>query len=217
MHSSDWLPTLTHLAGISIPKRASLDGKNMWEALSKQTLSPRHEVVHNIDPIYPYTSYLLAFWKYVNGTINPMYDTWMGELPTGENPQADRYPEEVYASAAWRAVSKHRPQIATSLEVLREQSKIVCDKPRGNMSSEFICDPLKSPCLFFILTDPCEQTNLASTLPNMLRIVERSLAIAKLKVVEPQNKPHDARADPALNGYQWTYWLDLIDENSNIV
>lgn len=186
----------------------------MWEALSKQKLSPRREVVHNINPIYPYTSYLLGSWKYVNGTVNPDYDTWLGDVPVTVNPKLDQYTNEVVSTDAWKALSKYGTNNINQnqISILRKQSEIKCDVFLLNTTST--CKPKEAPCLFHITTDPCERINLANELPNVVSIVEKYLNEAKKLVVPINNKPLDPRADPALNYYQWTYWLDLIDERS---
>lgn len=209
MHSSDWLPTLIHLAGVE--PQTALDGFNMWNVLSKWQASPRNEVVHNIDPIYPYTSYLLGIWKYVNGTVNPNVDTWLGDIKT-DNPSSDMYPDEVYSSPTWKAVSKYRASQLSQGEMLslRQKTNIACPNIYTN-SSSFACEPLRSPCLFNIQADPCEQVNLAESYPSVVKVMEQNLSKARRKVVAPLNKPLDPRSDPGLNNYQWTYWLDLLE------
>lgn len=183
----------------------------MWQVLSNRRAGPRFEVVHNINPIYPYTSYLLGPWKYINGTVNPVYDTWLGEIPTNENPQADQYPKEVTASPAWSAVAKFSSRELNKRDILalREDTKIYCGNTNQN-STSFKCDPLKAPCLFNIQADPCETRNLR--LPRTMEVVEQYLERAKKRVVDPINQPLDPRSDPALNNFQWTYWLDLLEE-----
>lgn len=211
MHSSDWLPTIAHLTGIKIPASASLDGMNMWDMLSKQRPSPRVEIVHNINPIYPYTSYLLGNWKYVNGTVNPQFDTWLGDIPTADNPNAHEYTRDLFGSPAWKSVSKYRTKMLTRTDTLklRERTKVIC---RESYSLADACDPMKAPCLFDLYSDPCETRNLANKLPKVLEVVELYLERAKWKIVPPNNKPLDPCSNPALNNGLWTYWLDLLEE-----
>lgn len=188
-----------------------MDGVDMWQALSNRKVGSRFEVVHNINPIYPYTSYLLGPWKYVKGTVNPVYDTWLGDIPTNENPKADQYPKEVMASPAWSAVAKFSRRGLNEKEILmlREDTKIFCGNTDHNVTA-FKCDPLEAPCLFNIQDDPCEMRNLH--LPRVVEVVEQYLEIAKKRAVDPINQPLDPRSDPALNNFQWTYWLDLLEE-----
>jgi hypothetical protein len=48
---SDWVPTLYYLAGgDSSLLYPNIDGKNVWETISRGDKSPRDEVLHAIDP-----------------------------------------------------------------------------------------------------------------------------------------------------------------------
>ena len=50
MHVSDWHPTAAALAGAPLPAGA-VDGYNVWGALAGNLSSPRHSLLHGIDPI----------------------------------------------------------------------------------------------------------------------------------------------------------------------
>jgi len=52
MHITDWLPTLLTAAGGNPSNLTSIDGMDLWNALSDDTESPRTSVLHNIDDIY---------------------------------------------------------------------------------------------------------------------------------------------------------------------
>lgn len=218
MHSSDWLPTLAQVAGFKIPRNANLDGKNMWEVLSENKPGRRHEVVHNVDPITPYTSFMLKNYKYINGSINPAQDIWLGDIPNDENPNADTYIDEVRSSLAWRSVIKYSKGRLGSKDIkkLRERAQVSC-KNNQVTDPRYFCEARKAPCLFDIREDPCERLNLANDKPNLVRALEDYLIEIKRDVVYPQNKPLDPRSDPALplNQNQWTFWLDLLDDQAN--
>ena len=47
LHLVDWTPTFLKLAGGEVPE--DIDGVDIWEALDKNSPSPRHRIIHNID------------------------------------------------------------------------------------------------------------------------------------------------------------------------
>lgn len=209
IHMSDWLPTFSGLAGFRIPIIRNVDGIDMWRALSEELPSRRVDVVHNVDPIVPYSSYLHGQWKYVNGTVNPQLDTWMGNIAENENPDASNYLRIVRNTTTWSILSRRRERTITESEMaaLRRSATVQC-KAISDAAGLTPCDPLKAPCLFNIREDPCEQDNLADTYPLIRVLLQQKLQIAKLKVKYPLNVPPDPKCDPALNCYQWTYWSE---------
>lgn len=66
IHISDWLPTLLTAAG-GDPSNLSIDGMDMWNALSEDTESPRKMVLHNIDDIFGLSGITYGDWKFVQG------------------------------------------------------------------------------------------------------------------------------------------------------
>lgn len=66
IHITDWLPTLITAAG-GDPSNLTIDGMDMWNALSNNTESPRTSVLHNIDDIYGVSAITVGDWKYIQG------------------------------------------------------------------------------------------------------------------------------------------------------
>jgi arylsulfatase B len=50
IHVADMYPTLAKLAGASIAKCKPLDGLDIWDTISEGKLSPRTEIVYNVEP-----------------------------------------------------------------------------------------------------------------------------------------------------------------------
>jgi arylsulfatase A-like enzyme len=50
MHVVDMYPTLARLAGASLGKTKPLDGVDVWSTISNGALSPRQEIVYNVEP-----------------------------------------------------------------------------------------------------------------------------------------------------------------------
>lgn len=67
MHITDWLPTLITAAGGNISNLTSIDGMNLWNALSEDTESPRANILHNIDDIYGVSAITVGDWKLIQG------------------------------------------------------------------------------------------------------------------------------------------------------
>lgn len=63
MHVTDWLPTLYSAAGGDIHNLRNVDGLDMWGALANATVSPRLEILHNIDPMTDAAAYRFQNWK----------------------------------------------------------------------------------------------------------------------------------------------------------
>ncbi|CAG7834255.1 unnamed protein product [Allacma fusca] len=194
MHIQDWLPTILGAVGTTIPDKLSgkLDGVNLWTTLNDPDIpSPRTEFLHNIDDSYGNEAVRHNEWKLMHGTTyGGKWDNWYGpsgfepesqsgvkinSLPTIEN---STIYDQILSSYSAEAVKSLQigtitlPNVSTMMKLLNE-SRIVCEAPRPKENS---CE-LKSGqyCLFNIIKDPCEYTNLASNLPQV---------VDQLKVIE---------------------------------
>lgn len=67
IHITDWLPTLLTAAGGNPSDLTSIDGMDLWSALSEDTESPRTSVLHNIDDIYGVSAITVGDWKLIQG------------------------------------------------------------------------------------------------------------------------------------------------------
>lgn len=136
----------------------TLDGKNVWQALSEDTKSDRTEVLHNIDDIYGSASLTVGEWKIHKGTnYNGAWDSWYG--PAGIRTATSYNVNAVIQSPAGQALNRmNLLPSATNIRKIRIEATVNCTK---NQTSESICRPLEKPCLFNVDEDPCEQNNLA--------------------------------------------------------
>lgn len=66
LHIADWLPTLVTAAG-GDPSNLTVDGVDLWRALSEDTESPRTTVLHNIDDIFGVSAITVGDWKLIQG------------------------------------------------------------------------------------------------------------------------------------------------------
>lgn len=137
---------------------STLDGINLWPALSDDTQSDRNEILHNIDDIYGSASLTMGEWKVHKGTnYNGAWDKWYG--PAGIRTPSAYNANAVTQSAAGQAISQLNLLPSTqNMRKIRLQATVDC---LNDQTKEIICQPLEKPCLFNINVDPCEKNNLA--------------------------------------------------------
>lgn len=116
MHISDWLPTLLHAAGGDASLLTNIDGINMWDALSDNTLSKRTEILHNIDDIWGSASIMVDKWKVVAGTnYQGQWDGWYG--PEGDR-NVSSYPIDDLLTCTTARALKSIQMLPTDIKIL---------------------------------------------------------------------------------------------------
>ncbi|GAB1863453.1 Arylsulfatase B [Camponotus japonicus] len=206
IHITDWLPTLITAAGGNASNLTSIDGVNLWNALSEDTESPRTNILHNIDDIYGVSAITVGDWKFIQGsTYNGVWDGWYG--PSGREWIYDA--DGVISSTAGRAIASVGLSVTTEIiSSLRENAMIKCP-PRND--SLPICKPLEEPCLFNIYQDPCEDNNLVKQFPTIVRKLQEELKKFNNTAILPGNLPWDSKADPSLWDHTWNNFGDYIN------
>ncbi|XP_055304417.1 arylsulfatase B-like isoform X3 [Sitodiplosis mosellana] len=230
IHISDWLPTFAKIAGVDID--GPIDGKNVWNALSYNLPSPRREILAHHDTEVPYMAYISDNFKLVTGsTYEGLYDRWLSEpiRRSEENSTFEEsYSESILASDVGQVLLKYsttkqnqfRNWVGTNFGTIsddeiveiRQKAKVTCNgyTPPNN-NSVWACNPIESPCLFDIFSDPCETTNLASKFPDLVKKFQSKLDYYGQIARPTRNKPGDPRSDPANFGGIWTWWYDEMN------
>uniref|UniRef100_A0A182Q886 Sulfatase N-terminal domain-containing protein n=1 Tax=Anopheles farauti TaxID=69004 RepID=A0A182Q886_9DIPT len=206
IHVSDWLPTLSAAAGIdSVPSGSAIDGQNQWNTLLTEAANGRSVVMHNADEKFVYSSYMKHGWKYVNGTcFGGVYDGWLGDLLHSDQlTEGDYYSQLTSAETIGATMNLSETQVLP----IRQAATIACPKDVPEVS----CEPLKRPCLFNIIEDPCERQNLADQYPDVLNDLQADVALYRRNSVRPRNQPPDGLSDPSLYNNTWTWWQDELD------
>jgi len=98
--------------------------------------------------------------------------------------------------------------ILSSYRKLWKQANIQCGSNKYNFTNEILCKPLKAPCLFNVVDDPCELFNLADMFPNILDTLLRVLDGFNKTAVPPANLPLDPHGDPRFWSNTWTNFGD---------
>lgn len=212
-HITDWLPTFANLAGVTV-ESTSVDGKDIWPALSYTLNSPRENVLCHLDYVYGIKSYIRGDYKYVNGTTDDgIYDRWMDNIDENETHQSfAKYGESILNSTVGQALARYSLSELNPLAIdrRRQGSVITCNDVLMPIESQFQCRPLESPCLFNIIDDPCERKNIALLRPVMLRSMEMEINKYERTAKAVRNKPSDERANPANFDNTWTWWFDEL-------
>ncbi|XP_026881895.2 arylsulfatase I [Electrophorus electricus] len=188
LHITDWYPTLVRLAGGDVSQEQGLDGYDIWPVLSEDRVSPRMEILHNIDPLHPRG---LGSWLAGQG----LWDTavqaairvgdW--KLLTGKPGHGDWVPPQVLSDfpSGWWTLERETGK--------RQQSL----------------------WLYNITADPCERTDLSTKRPDVVwKLLER-LAQYNRTAVPVHYPPDDPRANPEVNGGAWVPWVDDEEQESN--
>ncbi|XP_070505136.1 arylsulfatase B [Chironomus tepperi] len=208
MQVADWLPTLYRAAGGDLSTiTTKLDGIDLWDELSQQTSadSKRKEILHNIDNIWGSSAVMVNDWKLVVGTnYNGQWDGWYG--PPGNRDPLDYNFKELLTCKAGRAIDRMgmMPKPNDILK-LRSEATISCSDDPPNE-----CNPLKTPCLYNVLKDPCEKNNLFDTYPNIAKALFVRLEDFNSSTLPPGNLPIDERGNPKNFNYVWTNFGDYI-------
>ncbi|XP_053729698.1 arylsulfatase B isoform X1 [Synchiropus splendidus] len=183
IHVSDWLPTLVHLAGGNLTFSKSLDGFNVWNAISKGFASPRLELLHNIDPLY------------------------VDLAPCG----ASQSPAPRVSSITWSNssfnVSVHAAIRSSNWKLLTGNPG--CGRwfprPDDNSTHPGEPEPLKPVMLFDVETDPEERNEVSQRFPAVVEYLLTRLHHYQ-RSAKPINFPdEDPRCDPGPTG-AWGPW-----------
>ncbi|XP_077989344.1 arylsulfatase B-like [Glandiceps talaboti] len=133
IHVSDWFPTLVNLSGGSLNGTKPLDSYNQWQTISKGELSPRKELLHNIDLLYPsppsntcdcithfdndtafntsiHAALRVGDWKILTGY--PGNSSWIPPPESGKSPV---HPHESTDKKIWLFNIKNDPNEKTDL------------------------------------------------------------------------------------------------------
>ncbi|XP_060789436.1 arylsulfatase J [Neoarius graeffei] len=190
IHITDWYPTLVTLGEGTLDENQNLDGYDVWESISEGFPSPRHDILHNIDPIY--TKAKNGSWKAGYGIWNTAVQAALRvgdwKLLTGVPGYSDWVPPQTF--------SKH------TLSKRLHSERVRWD--RG-----------KSIWLFNITADPFERVDLSKRYPHIVKKMLLKLLHYNKTAVPCRYPPKDYRSNPQYNGGVWGPWYSNIDEQEN--
>ncbi|CAH0561205.1 unnamed protein product [Brassicogethes aeneus] len=227
MHISDWLPTFYSAAGLNKSELGAMDGLDLWGVISGDEKNPRTELLHNIDDVYRYGAVRQGDFKYLYGsTSEGQKDAWYGS--TGKDGDYKYAVDSILQSQSATSLAglvtyqqikqksvNHQNKFSVNILdektvlKLRDEATVKCKNvDLHEQDPSQVCDPMKSPCLFNIVEDPCEMVNLAVSRPNVVYNMEQTM-LRYRKTLKPMiNVPRDPNADPAKWNGTWVNWLD---------
>lgn len=197
---TDVLPTLASAANISVNVR-NLDGVDQWQVISEDLPTVRKEILYNIESVLSFSAIMNDGWKVVNGTESLKYSSWLGESGAESKLTFKDYAVKVQNSVAAQSL----PSLTSNeIKIIQEKSSVKCK----HTAQKTKCNPFKSPCLFNIIDDPCEQNNLANEEPEKVKFLLSRLSHHITEMVPSRRAPIDPMCDPKLHNYHWTWWID---------
>ena len=177
-HISDLLPTFINLAGGSIDSSSSsLDGIDIWKSISEDLPSPRKELLIQADTTGG--EYALRWHQ---------YKLLLG-LFVGKNGQSVQ---------DW-----YEPPGGIDPALIEgTPGALRCDDVGKNTP----CHPNVGPCLFDVISDPCERNNIASDQPEIVKVLIEKLRAYNSTAVPSMFLPTDPRAHPKLHDGLLASW-----------
>ncbi|GAU92886.1 hypothetical protein RvY_04907-1 [Ramazzottius varieornatus] len=181
-HITDWLPTFVQLAGGSVTD-SEVDGKDIWKSLSQGLPSPRKEVLIQADPVWDEYAIRWNQFKLVVGS---------------------------YAQNGNRIDQWYEPEGGLDVSLIIDTpGALICDQTAAlGEKQRSPCDAAMSPCLFDVVTDPCELRNLAEERPDMVGFLYEKIREFNRTALPSDNLPLDPRAKAALNDFLIQPYLD---------
>ncbi|XP_058803438.1 uncharacterized protein LOC131671204 [Phymastichus coffea] len=204
VHVTDWLPTFYSAADGQVADLGEIDGYDQWDSLVNGVVSPRHNVLINIDETHKVEAAIVGRYKLVKGA-DPSTERYYGA--TGNDPLYPEYTvEEALTSPAGLAIGR----LSEFTSVTAEQARKLRDSAVVNCRREAVPKTCSEACLFDIISDPCETQDLSSnySLVNVFMLQLLQMLIEKYRaVLAPQGVAHiDDCAFPQYFNGSWMPW-----------
>ncbi|KAK6323081.1 hypothetical protein J4Q44_G00054200 [Coregonus suidteri] len=187
-HPGHWFPTLVSLGEGTLDEDLNLDGYDVWEAISEGRQSPRHDILHNIDPIYT---------KAKNGSWKAGYGLWNTAIRAALRVGHWKLLTGVPGYSDWVP-----PQTFSNLLLT------------NRWHNEYVrWDQGKSVWLFNIIADPYERVDLSLHYPHIVKKMLMRLAQYNRTAIPVRYPAKDSRSNPNFNGGVWGPWYKEEEED----
>ncbi|XP_049272582.1 arylsulfatase B-like [Rhipicephalus sanguineus] len=208
-HLVDWLPTLYSAAGGNVSDLGTIDGLDLWPALSTakshSTVTwPRSEFLINIDTASGLSGYRHATSHYSN--TSP-YQVACRSLKAEEAAEED-LDRLMKSSLAWKTLEelyRDGPCCADVSVGWRQKAAVRCS-PQQNISQSGFKLRSEGHYLFDVESDPCELYDLASTLPSVVDRLAKKMESYTEVAAPPKPLIMDPMGEPSVNDCVWAPW-----------
>ncbi|KAL1421711.1 hypothetical protein MTO96_003976 [Rhipicephalus appendiculatus] len=225
-HMVDWLPTLYSAAGGNVSDLGTIDGLDLWPALSaaksdRNATWPRSEFLINIDTASGLSAYrdgnhkLIVVTSPNSSEPNPFSEEALqqhvpvpGGTPEFESEEAAEECLDLLmkSSLAWKSLEDlcgDGPCRAEVSDGWRERAAVRCSPKKSGFKLRS-----EGSYLFDIKSDPCELNDLSSTLPSVVERLSKKLLSYTEVSVPPKPLTMDPLGQPSLNDCIWAPWKD---------
>lgn len=166
--------------------------------------------MNSLDNISGFTAIISGQWKFINGTtVDGVNDGYLGALE--EFAISDEfYTSTILNSRAGRALTD--PNAAKGVNLtpakitnMRKKAIVQCNEDANPLVP---CSPMRAPCLFNIINDPCERTNLAAIYPSTVAILKQRMDdLVRSAAPVRRTFISDPRCSPDLHLGNWEWWI----------
>ncbi|CAH1647209.1 unnamed protein product [Spodoptera littoralis] len=158
-----------------------------------------------IDDYTGYASITYGDYKLITGKPDENHSGYLGGDLRGVIDSPPSYVDAIANSKVYGALHSIGRTIDTNFLTLRNKTIINCD-----VSATSICYPSNNTvCLFNIIEDPCETTDLSGTYPELVASMQSLLDVEMTKMI-PRILPTviDPMSAPSLHNFTWDTWID---------
>lgn len=211
-HITDWMPTLYAAAGGDASVLGKVDGINHWPDLSQGVSNTkRPDVLLNIDEVEDYEAILSSDGRYklTKGSYKDrIYDDYYGD--SGRSANVPPYNiEAILNSDVNKAILDCDETTVPLTSHTIQQMRAEMDIKQANVEQKSInCE--KNYCLFDLLEDPTETTDIATDNTEIVAKLKASLDHYRTQLMPQTNKKVDPNSDPSRCFDTWHPWLEPV-------
>ncbi|KAK5637923.1 hypothetical protein RI129_012218 [Pyrocoelia pectoralis] len=203
MHITDLMPTLYAVAGGDVDNLETMDGINQWDVINEgEGKSVRSSALLEIDEIGLYSG-LIGYnghFKLINDSV--LESNGYFGYDTGHENNPPYNVDSVLSSLTNRAINSG----LTNDKIMKIRNELTIRCAHVDVRSK-PCDT-NNMCLFDLINDPCETTNLVKKYPHIVEKLSAELAEYRRHLKPQSNHLLDENSNPIRYNNTWTTWME---------